>query len=144
MKKTFLSALAALLFCAGLTFTTGCNKATLAPGSMYTATNAQPSTLDYAFYQVDSAFSLAYATVDTAFNFEGKNAAFCWSISPDIKHTLDKIRPQALNLARQYAKYRALYMASPSSANLASLQATLNSLQPLTAQAQTALTIKAQ
>ena len=145
MKKTFLSTVAALLFCAGLTLTTtGCNKATLAPGSLYTATNATPSTLDYAFFQVDSAFSLAYATCDTAFNFEANNSAFCWKLSPDIKHTLDKIRPEALRLAQQYAKYRKLFIANPSSINLSSLQTTLDSLQPLTSQAQAAITIKAQ
>jgi hypothetical protein len=144
MKNRILLALAALLLCAGLTFTTtGCNKGTLAPGSLYTATNVQPSTLDYAFFQVDSAFALAYATCDTAFTFEANNAAFCWKISPDIKHTLDKIRPEALNLAQQYSKYRKMFIANPTLANLSPLQTALNNLQPLTAQAQAAITVKA-
>ena len=94
---------------------------------------------DPAFFAVDSAYDLAYSTLDGAFLFERQNRAALWQISPAIKHTLDTIRPQAWALAVQYARARQAYIANPVPANLGTLQNVLAHVQQLLASAQAVL-----
>jgi len=135
MKKLIL--LISLLAC--LFLLPACHT-TLATGGAYSGTNA-PTSLDYAFYQVDAAFALSYDACDTAFNFERNNRAMLWKLNPDIKHTLDSIRPRAVQAAQKYAVARAAFEANQNQVNLDPLVRLLAEFQPLTAQAQAALTI---
>lgn len=120
----------------------GCGKGTLQPGGAYSGvtasgvTNAAP---DYAFFLVDSGFDLAYSSIDAAFKFEKDNRAMLWAVSPDIKHTLDKIRPQALAIATEYLRVRAVYKANPTPANLGALQTALAKIQQLSTAAVAAI-----
>jgi len=82
-------------------------------------------------YLADSAFGLAYKTLDTAFTTERNNRAYFWNLSPEIKHTLDKLRPQAQQAADDYLAGRAAYIANPTPAGLTGLQAILAKAQQL-------------
>lgn len=94
---------------------------------------------DRALFVIDSAFELAYSAVDTAFSLEKTNRQLLWSISPDIKHTLDRIRPQAADAVRTYTRAREQYLQNPTPANLSLLETTLRQLQNLASAAQMAL-----
>lgn len=137
MKK-FLQPLAISLALLGalLAAPIGCKHPSLELGGAYAATNTVP---DYAFFVADSAFDLAYSTIDAAFKFERDNRALLWKISPDIKHTLDQIRPQASVVTTQYLTVRAAYMANPVPANLTTLQTVLAKMQQLATAATAAL-----
>lgn len=123
---------------AGLLLTgAGCaHTPTLETGGTYAATNAAP---DLAFYVADSAFDTAYSTLEGAFKFERDNRDALWKISPDIKHTLDKIRPTAWDVVQRYSRSRAVYMAHPAPANLTPLQTVVDDAQRLAATALAAL-----
>jgi hypothetical protein len=119
----------------------GC-KGTLEQGGAYApiGTNGVVTIApDYAFYVVDSGFDLAYSTVDGAFKFEADNRMLLWSISPNIKHTLDQLRPQAVTIRNEYAAARAAYMANPTPAGLTTLQAALAKAQQIAAAAMAVL-----
>jgi hypothetical protein len=114
-----------------------CKNSRLAEGGAYapvtgSTTNAAAN---LAFFQADSAYDLAYAAIDAAFKFEKENRAMLWKISPGIKHALDKIRPEAVNINRKYLAARAAYMAYPTPAGLGELQTMLGQLQQLSAAA---------
>lgn len=94
---------------------------------------------DKAFFVADAAFDLAYSAVDAAFNFERNNRLLLWRISPEIKHTLDKIRPQAFNAAQTYALARDGYMANPTPAGLDGVRNALGKMQQISAAAQAVL-----
>lgn len=94
---------------------------------------------DPVFFEVDSAYDLAYSTLDGAFLFERQNRQALWAISPQIKHTLDSIRPQAWGVAVQYARARQAYITNPIPANLSTLQSVLAHIQQLLASAQAVL-----
>lgn len=108
-----------------LALTTGCGT-TLAPGGAYARTNAAP---DLALYRLDAAFATAHTAVDVAFQFEADNRALCWRISPQIKHSLDAIRPQATATVRAWAYARRAYLADPVPENLPALQQILAKLE---------------
>lgn len=111
----------------------GC-KATLEQGGAYAPVDGSGAALiqpDYGFFIVDSAFDLAYSSIDAAFTFEYSNRVMLWRISPDIKHGLDSIRPQAVEIRNEYIKARAAYMANPVPAGLDQLQALLAKVQQL-------------
>lgn len=108
-----------------------------APATFLTDTNGAQVTLptqapDIGFYQVDSAFNLAYGTVQGAFKFERDNRAMLWKVSPKIKKALDPFRPQVWDAVVRYTKARAAYMAMPTPADLGGLQAILSEVQALT------------
>lgn len=90
---------------------------------------------DVALFEVDSAFKMAYETVDTVFNLERENRALLWGVSHDIKHSLDKIRPDAAQAAKSYATARAAYLANPTMVNMSSMQAALTKIQALSSSA---------
>jgi hypothetical protein len=83
------------------------------------------------FYVVDGAFNLAYATVDAAFKFEYDNRLRLWALSPDIKKTLDTIRPEAAKVVLTYATARTAYLKNPTVAGLSDLQLALTTVQRL-------------
>lgn len=137
--KSIRAFLASALLIATFAFTaaipTGC-KATLEEGGAYAPVGQAP---DKAFYAVDAAYDLAYGAMDGAFKFEQQNRQLLWQISPEIKHALDKVRPQALVVARQYTAARKAYLANPTPSGLSTLQTTLSRLQQLSAAATAAL-----
>lgn len=111
----------------------GC-QSTLEKGGAYT--EGAP---DKGFFVVDAAYDIAYSAIDAAFNFEKTNRDLLWQVSPQIKHTLDDIRPQALLIARQYAVARKAYKLNPTPANLDTLQTILGRTRQLATAAQAAL-----
>jgi len=121
-KLLLLLALAPLLF-------SGCGTTRLESGGAYAPIGTVP---DMQFYQVDLAYDLAYSTLDAAFKFERDNRDMLWKVSPQIKHTLDGIRPQAASANAQYLAARAVYMAHPIPDNLTWLQQALAKVQQLT------------
>lgn len=114
----------------------GCSKTTLEAGSQYSLEGQKP---DKAFYAADAAFELSYSLANTAFEFEQKNRQLLWSLSPDIKRTLDRIRPQAKEVAVAYAQARKAYTAYPTPAGLSTLETVLGRMQQIASAAQAAL-----
>lgn len=110
-------------------------KSSLAPGGAYVV-QGQP---DMAFFVADAAYQVAYQTVDAAFTFEKSNRAYLWTLSPNIKHTLDGIRPQAVKVNTEYLTARAAYIANPTATGLTGLQAVLAKMQQLVATATSVL-----
>jgi hypothetical protein len=128
-----------LFACLALAFT-GC-KASLQTGGAYAPVDAAGAATvqpDMSFYVADAAYNLAYSVVDAAFKFEYDNRALLWKASPQIKHTLDGVRPQAVAANLEWAKARQVYMLNPVPANLSALQAILAKVQQL---AQTATSV---
>jgi hypothetical protein len=124
----------------------GCKSAKLEPGGAYApvTTNADGTTTatqapDLALFEVDSAFDLAYTATDAVFNIERSNRQMLWSISPQIKHTLDGIRPQAVDAKKRYALARKAYLANPVPANLDALNTVLATMKNLSSAAAAAL-----
>ena len=122
----------------------GCKSGKLEGGGAYapSTTNsagiavAQP---DYKFFICDLAFSTAYSAVDAALTFEKNNRKLLWGVSPEIKHTLDKIRPVAWSAVQKYSRARRVYLTSPTPAGLSTLQNLLSEIQKIAASAQAAL-----
>lgn len=90
---------------------------------------------DKPFFIVDGAFYLAYSIIDGAFTFERDNRATLWALSPEIKHALDKIRPDAVVARNSYIAARKGYIANPTPAGLSDLQFALAKIQQLQAAA---------
>jgi len=132
MKKL----IALLTITTGLLFLADCQSARLESGGAYAPVGQVP---DMQFYQVDAAYDLAYAAIDGAFTFERDNRLVLWGVSPQIKHTLDSIRPQAVQANIEYHRARAAYMANPVPANLGLLQQILAKVEQLMATAHAAL-----
>lgn len=113
----------------------GC-KATLQQGGAYNLTGSAP---DMPLFVADTAYQLAYNTIDAVFTTERNNRTFLWSLSPKIKQSLDSVRPQAVAADQDYLKARAAYIANPTPANLSGVQAVLAKIQQLAVAAQAAL-----
>lgn len=121
---------------------TGCGHATLEQGGAYApaTTNVDGSVVitqrpDFEFFVVDEAYQLAYDSINTTFEFERNNRAWLWQISPEIKHSLDKIRPAAQTARVKYAVARAAYLQNPVAANLSTLQTVLEEAKAVAAAA---------
>lgn len=108
-----------------LSIPAGC-KSTLEPGGAYAPIGQAP---DKAFYGVDATFDLAEGIVDGALKFERDNRLLLWRLSPDIKHSLDKLRPEFVNIVKQWGTARKAYMANPTPAGLSTLQTILGQMQ---------------
>lgn len=141
-NKPIVGAIVPVLLLASALAFSGCGHATLEQGGAYApaTTNAAgvvTATVapDYAFFIADSAFDLAVSALDATFTFERVNRAMLWQISPQIKHGLDQVRPEAVALKVDYARARAVYIANPVPANLTTLQAALAKAQQLSATA---------
>lgn len=145
--------IALVIACLILPVLTGC-KTRLAQGGAYapgtttittdlngvTSTNfVATAAPDKAFYLVDADYDLAYATLDAAFTFEKENRDALWKVSPEIKHTLDSIRPQAWIVNLQWAAARKVYAANPIPAGLSNLQTYLAQIKNLATAAQAAI-----
>jgi hypothetical protein len=135
MKKKLINlaflAVVILPFALGAT----CKQARLEPGGSYApvdATGAYTVQPDLPFYQVDAAFAFAYSALDAAFKFESDNRVMLWKISPEIKHSLDRIRPDAVTARNQYATrfLRGFPLSKTCSPEPSSLQARLRRLFP--------------
>lgn len=128
---------------------TGCKSNKLAAGGAYAPANpvvtdgatnwVATAAPDPVFYSTDLAFDFAYTLVDTAFTFEKNNRQLLWSLSPEIKQTLDKLRPQAAAVVNAYTAARKRYIANPTPAGLSQLTTLLSQIQNLSAAAQAAL-----
>src|SRR4051794_27853928 len=117
--KGFLSvALLAAVLLTNAIYNVGCSSTKLEAGGSFApvATNSVSAASAIGFYAVDAAYDLAYATVDTAFNFERNNRAVLWRISPEVKHGLDSLRPQLDAVRLKYALARQAYLRSKSDA----------------------------
>ncbi len=106
-----------------------------APANFVVSTDAQGLTTtnvtatqapDIMLYALDSSFDLAESTIQGVFKAERDNRAFLWSVSPQIKHSLDKIRPVAWDVIRRYTQARSVYLANPTPANLTVMQELLS------------------
>jgi len=95
---------------------------------------------DKSFFVVDSSYDLAFSVVDAVFNFERNNRLALWKLSPQIKGSLDAIRPKAVDINLRYAKARQAYMLNPAPSGLTPLQTILAELQNLASAAQAAIT----
>lgn len=122
----------ALLAITGALLFAGCGTTRLESGGAYAPVGQVP---DMQFYVVDVAYDLAYSTIDAAFKFERDNRQMLWMTSPNIKRTLDQIRPQAVEANARYLAARAVYMNHPVPSNLSTLETILAEVQRLTATA---------
>ena len=95
---------------------------------------------DMGFYLCDSAFSLAYDTLETGFKYERDNRAALWKLSPNIKHTLDQIRPEAAQAVLMYSAARNVYKKNPTPTGLSLLQTILAKVQVLSSSVAAAVT----
>lgn len=108
----------------------------LEPGGAYALEGQAP---DKAFYAVEASFDLATSVVHTAFEFERSNRLMLWRISPDIKHGLDKLRPVAKQVVKEYGVAREAYLANPTPAGLSTMKTVLGRLQQTASAAQAVL-----
>lgn len=114
---------------------TGC-KSTLEGGGAYApvTTNVDGTVTptqapDKAFFVADAAFYLAYSAVDAAFTFERDNRSRLWDLDPNIKKSLDKVRPQAVQARNEYIHAREGYLLHPTPAGLSTIQTALAKIQ---------------
>lgn len=105
----------------------GC-KSTLEPGGPY-APEGQKS--DMPFFAVEGAFDIAYSAIDAVFKFERDNRVELWKYNPDIKRTLDKIRPESAKVVVQYARARSEYIKHPTRQGLSAMEQALSIAQRL-------------
>lgn len=123
---------------------------TLEPGGVYapgatvtttaagvTSTNFFPA--DAKLFALDSAYDLVYPLLEGVLTFERDHRAALWALSPEIKHTLDRIRPQAWELNVQWARARQAYLLNPTPGGLTKLETVLAQLKQLNAAALAAL-----
>ncbi len=145
MMKKLTAPLMLCLLSAALWFSPGCSTTRLETGGVYTqsVTNADGTvtvSADAALYATDATFKMAVSALDTAFKFERDNRAALWSISHDIKHTMDTVRPQAADAVKRYAAARAVYIQTPiASRNLTSVSGIASEITTLLATASAAI-----
>lgn len=126
--------LTVLLLGALLLTSPACNSTRLEKGGAYAPIAAEGQTqikADIAFFRVETAFDFAYSAIDAAFKFEADNEKLLWQISPNIKHSLDKIRPEAVKARNAYAVARTAYLANPTPAGLSKLEEALQQTRQL-------------
>ena len=109
----------------------------------YPVTNAATGEVteqkDVALWTADQSFETAYNAIDTVFAAEQRNRQLFWSISPNIKHGVDKLRVEAQKVTIAYSAARADYIAHPSQSNFSTLQGVLEKAQQLVWAAQSAV-----
>jgi hypothetical protein len=109
---------------------TGCvTGARLETGGPYAASATQAAQPE--LFVMDSAFDVAYAALDTVFKYEQANRAALWVVSPNIKHSLDKVRIEAQRVVLDYALARTGYLSVSIPENLDGLAVALAKLQGL-------------
>lgn len=123
-----------------LTLVDGCKSTpNLEMGGAYAPVNAQAQP---DLFIADSAYKLAYDTVDGVFKFERDNRAALQKISPGIKAGLDKIRPIAWKIDQRWCTARQAYVATPGAGSLSTLQGILAEMQRLIPAAQALISTK--
>lgn len=138
--RTLISTVIVLAALAVPILQSGCRTSQLESGGSYAPTNSVGVVVaDKPFMAIESAFALAYGTLDTAFSFERDNRAMLWGISHSIKHTMDKIRPQAVAARDAYFQARALYVGSRTPQSFELLKTQLSKIQKFSTEAQSAL-----
>ena len=123
----------------------GC-ASTLEPGGAYapgalvvstdpsgvTTTNFTPAmTPDRALFDCDCAFELVWTVVEGVFRFERDNRAALWAVSPEIKHSLDRLRPKAWAFQVQWASARRAYLRNPTPGGIVTMKTILGQLRQL-------------
>lgn len=118
-----------------------CGKATLETGGAYApaSTNLVDVTVAKAFYDTDLSYKVAWSAINVVFEFERNNRAYLWQLDPKIKHTLDGIRPKAVDLNSRYLAARAIYLTAPQQTGLDTLHAILGDLQAIVTSIQAVL-----
>lgn len=141
--KTYLKRIALLLpLIASLAFlgcNAGCGSPTLEPGGAYAPvdTNGVPTQVaDTELFLIDSAYNVAYGTIDLVFKYEYDNRVTLHKLSPKIKTELDKIRPQANEANIAYLRARHAYLLNPTKAGLDTMSTILGKINQLTTAAQ--------
>lgn len=133
--------LAGAALCAGLFLLSACNTPKLESGGAYAPTNSlgQASAVpDLAFLEVDQAYDIAHAIIQGILKFELDNRQFLWNLSPEVKHSLDAIRPDIVAAERQYDVARKSYKANPTPDGLGALNTILAQARRLAISAQAA------
>lgn len=127
------------IFIIGLLSFNACQAPKLESGGAYAPTNSVGQVViapDIAFYQTDAAFSLAYGAVQAVLKFELDNRDYLWGLSPQIKKTLDGVRPDIQKAVTEYFVARDAYKANPTPAGLSLLQTITAKAQQLATAAQ--------
>lgn len=105
----------------------------LEPGGAYAPVNAAGVAVpDKPFLIADAAYQIAHKSGLAVFQFEKDNRLALWKISPSIKHTLDKWRPQFDKANKDYLTQRHVYKLNPCTENLDTLTGLLQKLQQVT------------
>lgn len=138
-KKRISNCVALLLVSIGLFVTTGssCRGDRLEPGGAYAPTQVDPltgvvtptSAPDIQIFIIDTLYKLTFSSVDLIFDLERSNERFFWSISPDIKHTLDKLRIPTWEINVEFHRARDAYDANPTPAGLSTLETILGRMR---------------
>lgn len=143
MVKTTTTTLPAIILVGFLSFgamttLTGCKTPHLEAGGVYAPTNSTGAVVynELGLALADASYKFTYESVRSVMKFERDNRAALWALSPDIKHALDKIRPQAVDINRRWAEARHLYKANPTPAGLSALQDILSTMERILAVAQ--------
>lgn len=119
MKRIILT----LCLCASVVWLGGCaHQLNLEAGGVYAPVNTNlDGTItiqrDTPLALADSSFMFYYDTINRVFHFERDNRAQLWKVSPEIKHSLDAIRPGCLAAKDGYLQARETYIASGGATN---------------------------
>lgn len=122
----------------------GCGKTTLAPSGPYTSTYTNvdgtiTTVSDLQLYQADLAFQTAYRAAFTVCNIEFQNRNYFYSLSPSIKHAIDKIRPLIWQAQVDYTTARTAYILHPTPTGLTGVDEVVSKIQQLLIAATAAL-----
>ena len=117
---------------------TSCKAPRLEPGGVYAPTNALGEVVynQIGLALADASHKLAYESAQAVFRFERNNRELIWSISPNVKKELDRLRVQFNDVDLRWAQARNLYRQNPTPAGLSVLQTILLELQSLATIAQ--------
>jgi hypothetical protein len=142
-------ALSVLLLLGTFGILSGCKSPSLEAGGPYTYTQTNhvgtnvviTAVSDLQLYQADVSFQTAYKAAIAVCNFELQNRDYLWKISPNIKHTIDKIRPQIWRAQVDYTTARTAYIANPTPAGLSGVDAVVAKIQQLLVATTSAITV---
>ncbi len=99
---------------------------------------------DPGLFAVDTTADFLFTTIQAVFKLERDNRNLFWKISPNIKHTLDGIRPQAKQAVEDFGKARTVYLANPTPAGLSTLDTILGQLKAFSSAVQAVIPSAAQ
>ena len=113
--------------------TAGCKTPRLEPGGAYSPTNSVGQVIykDVGLAVADASYKFTYESALAVFRFERENRAEIWKLAPGVKRSLDKLRPNVVEVNRRWAIARQAYKVNPTPAGLTTLQTILAELQRL-------------